>query len=199
MNESKLVEVFGSTDRFRALRTLFGEPDRGFGQRELAVQAGVDPGAIARLLKRWCAAGLVTRVVRDGLPRYYASSDPALRALTTLMQQDSDTVRSLQAFFETRDDVQLALIFGSIARGTQETASDIDLLVLGRASELKLNAQLKPLGRELGRAIHATVCSMEVFKNQIRSGESFAREVVQRPRINLVGDFDAAVLQGSER
>ena len=49
MNESTLVEVFGSLDRLRALRALFAEPERGFGQRELAAQAGLDPGGVARL------------------------------------------------------------------------------------------------------------------------------------------------------
>jgi hypothetical protein len=34
--------------------------------------------------------------------------------------------------------------------------SDLDLLVLGRASELKLKAALKPVARKLGRAVHAT-------------------------------------------
>jgi transcriptional regulator GlxA family with amidase domain len=38
MNESILVEVFGSLGRLRALRALFAEPERGFGQRELAAE-----------------------------------------------------------------------------------------------------------------------------------------------------------------
>ena len=55
MNESTLVEVFGSLGRLRALRALFAEPERGFGQRELAAQAQMDPGGVARLLRRWAA------------------------------------------------------------------------------------------------------------------------------------------------
>ena len=80
----------------RALRALFTEPKRGFGQRELACEAGLDLGGVARLLKRWTATGLVTRRQQDGLPRYYASTDPALTPLVTLMQQDSVLVRTLR-------------------------------------------------------------------------------------------------------
>jgi predicted nucleotidyltransferase len=194
MNESTLIEVFGSLSRMRALQALFAEPGRGFGQRELAAEAGLDPGGVARLLKRWTTAGLVTRRQQDGLPRYYASADPALAPLVTLMQQDSALVRTLREALSGVKGVQAAIIFGSLARGAEGAASDVDLLALGSVSELKLNAALKPVGRQLGRAVHATVCTIESFKNQLRGGESFALGVVQGPRIALIGDFDAAIV-----
>jgi predicted nucleotidyltransferase len=194
MNESTLVEVFGSLGRLRALRALFAEPGRGFGQRELAAEAGLDPGGVARLLKRWTAAGLVTRRQQDGLPRYYASADPALAPLVTLMQQDSALVRTLREAIAAVKGIEVALVFGSVARGAEGAASDLDVLVLGTASELKLNAALKPAGRTLGRAVHATASTIESFKNQLRGGESFALGVVQGPRIALIGDLDASLL-----
>ena len=197
MNESTLVEVFGSLGRLRALRALFAEPARGFGQRELAAEAGLDPGGVARLLKRWTSAGLVTRRQQDGLPRYYASTDPDLAPLVTLMQQDSALVRTLREALSGRAGVDVALIFGSVAGGAAGAASDLDLLVLGKASQLKLNAALKPVGRRLGRAVHATASTIDSFKNQLRGGESFALGVVQGPRIPLIGDLDAALLQAT--
>jgi MarR family len=195
MNESTLVEVFGSLGRLRALRALFAEPGRGFGQRELAAEAGLDPGGVARLLKRWTAAGLVTRRQQDGLPRYTASKDPALAPLVTLMQQDSALVRMLREALSDVKGLQVALIFGSLARRAEGAASDLDLLALGSVSELKLNAALKPWGRKLGRAVHATACSVESFRSQLHGGESFALGVAQGPRIALIGDFDASIFQ----
>ena len=201
MNESTLVEVFGSVGRSRALRVLFAEPERGFGRRELAGEAGLDPGGVARLLKRWTASSLVTRRQQDGLPRYYASTDPALAPLVTLMQQDSALVRTLREALSglAGVDVAVAVIFGSVARGAAgaktERASNLDLLVLGRAADLKLNATLKPVGRKLGRAVRATACGVDSFKNQLRSGESFALRVMQGPRVSLIGDLDAALFQ----
>lgn len=197
MNESTLVEVFGSVGRLRALRAFFSEPARGFGQRELAAQAGLDPGSVARLLKRWTASGLVTRRQQDGLPRYYASTDPALAPLVTLMQQDSAIVRTLRDALSGLPGVDVAVMFGSVAGNTAGAASDLDLLVLGRASELKLNAAMKPVGRKLGRAVHATASTIDSFKSQLSSGESFARGVMQGPRVCLIGDLDAALLHAT--
>lgn len=192
-----MVEIFGGVGRFRMLRALFAEPGRGFGQRELAAEAGVDPGGVARLLKRWVAAGLVTRRQQDGLPRYFASTDPALAPLVTWMQQDSALVATLRSALAAVPGVAVALVFGSVARGEAGAQSDVDVLVLGRVSELKLNAALKPAGRSLGRAVHATVSSTESFVQQVRGGESFAQAIVQGPRIALVGSLEDAIFSNA--
>jgi DNA-binding MarR family transcriptional regulator len=197
MNDAQLIEVFGGVSRFRVLQALFSEPGRGFGPRELAAASGIDPGNAARLLKRWTEAGLVQRRQQDGLPRYYASTDPQLAPLVTLMQQDSELVRTLREALAKVKGVDVALVFGSVARGEATAGSDVDVLVLGDVSELKVNAALKPAGRLLGRAVRATASTIEVFKNQIRGQESFALEVVQKPRIPLLGNFDASILSAS--
>lgn len=197
MNESQLTEVFGSADRFRTLRTLFAEPGRGFGLRELAAQAGVDSSNVSRMLKRWVAAGLVTRRQTDGLPRYVASTDPSLRPLVQLMQQDSALVRALREPLQALPGVKVAVVFGSVARGEAKAGSDVDVLVLGNVSELKANVALKPAARALGRDIHATTCTIPAFHEQLRGGESFAQAIVRGPRIPLIGAFDDEVLSGA--
>ena len=194
MNEAQMVEVFGSEVRFRALRAMFAEPARGFGQRELAAAAGIDPGGVARLLKRWVAAGLVTRRQQDGLPRYYASADPSFKPLVALMVQDSVLATTLRDALSVVPGVEVALVFGSVARGDAGADSDVDVLVLGRASELKVNAALKPAGRSLGRAVHATSFTIDSFMELVRGGESFAQDIVQGPRIALLGSLEDAVL-----
>lgn len=199
MNEPQLTEVFGSADRFRALRALFAEPSRGFGLRELAAEAGVDSGNVSRMLKRWVAAGLVARRVADGLPRYQASPDPALAPLVQLMQQDSTLVRTLREALQSIKGIQVAVVFGSVAQGQAQAQSDVDVLVLGDVSELKVNVALKPAGRALGREVHATACSIDSFHEQLRGRESFAQDIVRGPRTPLIGDFDAEVFSGPGR
>ena len=157
----------------------------------------MDPGGVARLLKRWVAAGLVTRRQQDGLPRYGASADPSLRPLVALMQQDSAMVTTLRDALAPLPGVEVALVFGSVARGEAGAQSDVDVLVLGGASELKANAALKPAGRSLGRAVHATASTIEAFMAHVRAGESFAQDIVQGPRIALLGSLENAILSNA--
>jgi hypothetical protein len=194
-----MAELFGGVSRFRALRVLFGEPGRGFGQRELAAEAGIDPGNAARLLKRWTAAGLVQRRQQDGLPRYYAVANPSLAPLATLMQHDSRLVRTLRDALERVAGVELAVVFGSVARGEARADSDVDVLVLGRVSERKANAALEPPGRALGRPVRASTFTIEAFRSQLRRRESFALGIAQGPRMAIIGDFDAEILQATGR
>lgn len=197
MNETHLTELFGSAGRFKVLRVLFAEPGRGFGQRELAAEAGTDAGSVARWLKRWAGVGLVTRWERDGLPRYQASSDPSLAPLVQLMRQDSVLVRTLREAIESLKGIEVAFVFGSVARGEAGADSDIDVMALGSLSELKLNVALKPASRALGRPIHGTVSTIDAFQEQLRGRESFAQAIARGPRIALIGDFDAQVLSGA--
>ena len=113
------------------------------------------------------------------------------------MQQDSALVRTLREALSKLSGVNVAVIFGSVARraggGKNRESERLSLLVLGLASELKLNAALKPAGRKLGRAVRATACTVDSFKNQLSGGESFALSVLQGPRVSLIGDLNAAL------
>ena len=57
-----------------------------------------------------------------------------------------------------------------------------------------MNAALKPAGRILGRAVHATASTIDAFIEQVRGGESFAQDIVQGPRIALLGSLEDAVI-----
>jgi predicted nucleotidyltransferase len=113
------------------------------------------------------------------------------------MQQDSTLVRTLRETLEKLDGIEVAMVFGSVARGEATANSDVDVLILGTASELKANAALRPAGRQLGRKVHATACTIEAFRKQVTDRESFAQEVVQSPRTQLIGHFDAAIFSAS--
>jgi predicted nucleotidyltransferase len=199
MNTALMTELFGGVGRYKALRCLFEHADRAFGTRELATAAGIDAGNASRWLRRWTDIGLLERRTERGLAVFQASKDPALVPLKLLLQQDSEMVQVLRTQLQALgNDVDVAVIFGSAARGETHAQSDIDVLVLGKLSELKVNALLKPVGRKLGRPVHASVSTIDGFKNQIQTGETFARDVVRGPRIALIGDFDATVIQGAE-
>ena len=53
--------------------------------------------------------------------------------------------------------IQQAFVFGSIAKNTDRHDSDIDLMVIGTVTLIKLNDLLAPLEAELGRKIHVNL------------------------------------------
>jgi hypothetical protein len=93
--------------------------------------------------------------------------------------------------------VKVAVVFGSRFGSARAggAGSDVDVLMLGTVSGLKL----KPAERALGRPVHGTAFAIDTFKNQLHAGENFAQGIAQGPRMPLIGDFDAEVLQATGR
>jgi hypothetical protein len=103
MNAALLAELFGGTDRFRALSCLFENPGRTYGARELAAEAGIDPGNASRWLRRWADAGLLEKTHVLKMPRYRPVADPSLKPLFDLFQQDSRVVSELRERLQKLD------------------------------------------------------------------------------------------------
>jgi len=67
----------------------------------------------------------------------------------------------------------------------------------GGSSDIATRAALKSAGRKVGRPVHANASTIPDFKNQLRSGEGFAQGVAHGPRLPVIGDFDAEILQAT--
>lgn len=193
MNTQLMSELFGGSARYRALRLLFEHPDRGFGARELASSAGIDPGAASRWLRRWADVGLLQRREQGRQTVYMASAASSLVPLRQLMQQDSQVARVLSASLEALDlPVQAAAVFGSIPRGDEHPESDIDLLLVTDGSRLKAQAHFKAAGRELGRPVNVLTMTPQEWAVSIRDGDEVTAQILNNPLIVLKGELGAA-------
>ena len=86
--------------------------------------------------------------------------------------------------------IQVALVFGSVARGAQSSGSDIDLLVVGEAGFAELVQALYPAQQTLGREINPVLYSPAEFVQRAGRGEAFVREITGKPVVFLMGDKD---------
>lgn len=185
-----LSELFGGAERYKALKCLFANPGRDFGARELANEADIDPGNASRWLRRWETVGLLEKKEILGRPRYLASSDPALAHLKLFFQQDSELARLLRAkVSELGERVQAAAVFGSTAKGTAGTDSDIDLLLVTSMPRVEAQALFKPLGRQLKRPVNVLTYEPRRWKEAVIGGNPFANEILGDALIPLKGDL----------
>jgi predicted nucleotidyltransferase len=192
MNIALMVELVGGLGRFKALQCLYEQPDRAFGTRELALEAGIDPGNASRWLRRWSDVGLVERHKERGSFVFKASGDPALAPLAALMQQASRAADVLRNRVNAiGGHIEAAAIFGSAARGTAGRDSDIDLLLITEMPQLKAQALFKSAGRELGRPVNVLVFTSHEWRKAVESGDTFVGEILRQPMIGLKGPLNA--------
>lgn len=175
----------------RVLGFLFGQPERSFFATELIALTGSGSGAVQRELKRLVASGLVT-VVRIGNQKHYQANpaSPVFEELRSLVVKTvglADPIR--QALVPLSHRIDHALIYGSVARGSDTAESDIDLLVV--ADELTLEELYKALATAesaLDRKINPTLYTSREFLERRSGGHPFLTRVLERDSIVLLGD-----------
>jgi predicted nucleotidyltransferase len=180
--------LFGKA-RGRLLAWLYAHPDERFYLRQLVALTGVALGAAQREVQLLAAAGLVTRHV-EGRQVYYQANRaspifPDLQRILLKTFGAADVIG--RALAEVRGAIEIAFIYGSVARGTAGAGSDIDLLVVGRVSFSRLITTLAPAQRELGREINPTVYPREELRKKLRAGHHFLSSVLRDPKIFIVG------------
>ncbi|MBL0945825.1 MAG: nucleotidyltransferase domain-containing protein [Hydrogenophaga sp.] len=193
MNTDLMAELLGGASRYRVLRCLYGQPERPFRVRELAMEAGVDPGNTSRWLRRWVDVGLLESSVQFGQTVFRASGDPALKPLRALLQQDHTTVRVLrEAVSQLGGGVHAAAIFGSVARGEPRPDSDIDLLLIADGlSRLQAQSHFKKAGRALGRPVNVLLYTLADWSRARSGGDSLVQDIASGDVIELQGDIHA--------
>ena len=93
------------------------------------------------------------------------------------------------ALSEVTDLVRFAFIYGSVAKGTDTAASDIDVMVIAEGlSYSHLFEVLAKAEEVLGRKVNPTLYAAEDFSKKLRSDNHFLTRVIKQPKIMLIGD-----------
>ena len=190
-----LAGALFTTTQQRVLSLLFGQPARNFYASELIRLTGSGSGAVQRELKRLASSGLVT-VKCVGRQKHFQANpnSPVFAELCALLRKTAAMAEPVrQALAPLADGIALALIYGSVAKGADTAASDIDLLVV--ADDLTLEAlynALAPVEASLARRINPTLYTTSEFDSRRAARNPFLTRVLAGEHLVLIGDDDAA-------
>ncbi len=181
--------LFGRTRR-AVLALLYGHVDEEFYLRQIIRAAGVGQGSMQRELKNLVASGLVLRRAHGRQVYFRANSDnPVYKELRGLLLKTAgvaDVLREALAPLAAR--IAVAFVHGSIARGDERRASDVDIMVVGDASFAEVSQALGPVQQRLGREVNPTVYSPAEFRKKLAAGHHFVKSVTEREKLFLFGD-----------
>jgi len=177
----------------RVLGLLFGQPGRRFQSAEIIRLAGSGTGAVHRQLTRLEAAGWVTTTRIGNQKHYQANADcPAFEELRSLIAKTIGLVEPLRRALEPLlSDIQVAFVYGSIAKGRDTATSDIDLLVIGdTVAYPEVFAAIQRAEAELGRSINPNVFTTQDWRARSGREDSFAARISAQPRLFVIGSDD---------
>ena len=188
--------LFSKTQR-KLLALLFGHPDRSYFANEIVRHANSGIGAVQRELERLTRVGLLT-VAPVGNQKHYRANPASpiyeeLRGIVTKTFGVTDVLRDALAPLAKK--IHVAFVYGSIAKGSESAASDVDVLIVSNSlTYADLFGALEEVSVRLGRKVNPTVYSPQELEKLVKQGNAFATRVLAQPKIWLLGnesDLDA--------
>ena len=191
---SSLADALFTSTQQRVLGALFGQPDRSFFVTQIMELAKSGRGAVQRELERLRNGGLVT-VHKVATQKHYQANaaSPLFDELCGIIQKTVGLAGPIREALESLPEMpRLALIYGSVARRTDTSSSDIDLLVVSDNAELEqVYAALMPVERVLARPISLMLYTEVGFQERLDNENPFISRILSSPTINLIGSVDA--------
>lgn len=183
-----LTNLFSSKVRAEVLRLLFGPAGDELHIREIARRAGLNDATVRQELKQLTSLGIIGSR-RDGNRVYYSADvrHPLYTDLRNLVLKTSGLADVLRDSLQ-HSEIQIVFVFGSIAAGTSNALSDIDLMVIGEISLRQLSKLLSSAVKELGREINPHILTVNEYSKRVERQDHFLTTVLKGPKLFVIGD-----------
>ena len=189
MRKHILDTLFPRT-RQAILSAVLLRPNKWWYLTDLAKYLGVSPSSLQRELASLVGGDLLISR-KDGKRVYYKVNQdcPIVEELQTIFVKTSgiaDVINSSLRRFSGK--IEIAFIYGSIARTEELSTSDVDLMIVGDAGLADLVPGLRRAEKALGREINPTIYSPQEFLQRRQEGDSFINTVLSDSKIFLKGN-----------
>lgn len=185
-----LAEILSSRVRAELFRLLFGLSEVPIHTRELHRRSGLSLGTVQQELRKLVRLGLIV-ARKDGNRVCYSANreHPLYVDIHRMVLKTSGLAHVLRAAL-TGAGVELAFVFGSMARGDAGASSDVDLLVVGGLGLRKLTERLSGVADQLGREVNPHIMNAETLRKRIRAKEHLVTRIMHEQKLFVVGSAD---------
>jgi predicted nucleotidyltransferase len=192
MRNIRVLDVLLPKTRQGILAATLVQSEKAWYASELAQRLGVPSSSLQRELHDLTEAGILKTHKQGRMVYYQANRDsPVFSDLRGLLLKTAgladvlaDALKPLAAKLET------VFVYGSIAAGTEQSDSDIDLMVVGKVSPEDLALPLRRARESLGRDINPTVYTAAEFKKKRAAKDPFLKQVLDKPKLLVLGNKD---------
>lgn len=187
-----LNDLFISKVRVKMLRLFMLNPGEMFHVREIVRQVDEEINAVRRELLRMEKGGMVRSEWRANR-RYYEFRKEYLfyPELMAMMNKVGGLGGEIIQNRAKLGKVKFVFLSGGFVRGKTPGAKDVELLVVGTIVLPELTSLVKQEEVKRNREINYTVLAEEEYKFRVTRRDPFILDVLERPRIMLIGDEEA--------
>ncbi len=190
MRKAPILDALFPGVRQEILAATLLAPDKAWYLSELAAHLETSPSSLQRELETLAKSGILERT-QDGRRTYYRAqtASPVFQELRALFSKTAGIVPLLNSeLARFGSKIKWAALYGSMARGEEQTQSDIDLLVVGPVGMTELLPALRRVEQQFEREVNVTRYSEAEFLAKRRGGrDHFLNSVLKGKLITIVG------------
>lgn len=186
----KILDALFTKTRSAVLALFFLNPHQSFHVREVVRRVDSGHSTVQSEVQRLWKAGLLTRRREDRRVEYRANPECfVFDQLRALLDRTAGPVAVLhKALRALRSDIDVAFVYGSVASDTATLASDVDVMVIGRATFAAVVRALSPVQDKLGREVNPSVFPRAEFVTRLRANDPFLRSILAGSKKFVIGD-----------
>jgi predicted nucleotidyltransferase len=189
MRKVRTLDVLLPKTRQGILAATLVQPEKAWYVSELARRMGVPASSLQRELHDLSEVGILKTYRQGRMVYYQANTDsPVFSDLRGLLIKTAGFVDILaRALKPLAARLRTAFVYGSIAAGSEQSDSDVDLMVVGQVSPKDLALPLRRARELLGRNINPTVYTPDEFDKKRAASDPFLKQVLGRPKLFVLG------------
>lgn len=186
-----LSALITSNARRTLLVHFLTHPNERFYQKQLIRELDLSPSLVHKELVRLEEAGLLTST-REANARYFSvdTSCPIYPELKSIVFKTVGLADHLRESLDKIGDIEVALVYGSVAKNVEDVRSDVDVLVIGDVDMGALDDTTDSAEQAIGREINTNVYTRDEWASRMQAGQAFATDILAGPKIFLMGDED---------
>lgn len=191
--DSGLAHALFSRVQQRVLSILFSHHERSFHSSEIIRLANSGSGAVQRELERLSAAGIVSISYSGNRKQYRANrASPIFNELRGIIRKTIGLLEPVASALQPyRSRIVAAFVYGSIAKGSDKSSSDIDLAIIGEdLSYSEIFPAIQRAEKVLLRPINPSLFTPAEWAKKLSEKGSFLRRTVQQPKLFIIGSDD---------
>lgn len=168
---------------------LYSHVDERFYFRQIARVLEIGLGALQRELANLSNTGIIRKTIIGRQVFYQANSKcPIYIELKNLVMKTiglGDVLKSALLPFE--EQINVAFLFGSIAKGNENSNSDIDIVVIGNVTFADVVSTLSHVQETVRREINPVVYPTKEFHAKLAENNHFIKSVLKSPKYFIIG------------
>ena len=172
---------------------IFGQPERFYHLSELRRLTGLSSASLQREINRLVDAGLASSKMQGNQRQISANrQSPLFKELRDLTRKVMGVAPMIQeALLPIENKIEIAFVYGSVAKQSDTAESDIDVMLVGRDLTLSdILEHLLPAEEILCRKINPTYYTVHEFKNRLSDADSFVNKGLSQPTLQIFGNMD---------